>query len=79
LAETATRSHSQSLYPATPRGFLHSARNCKTLGLETQHDRKAHQGYDEKQKARDAEASIPNRYSIKTSHSPATNLQNTTL
>jgi hypothetical protein len=48
LAETFTRTHLQSLYPATARGFLHSARNCKTLGIENEHDRKTHQGYDEK-------------------------------
>jgi hypothetical protein len=78
LAETTTRTHLQSLYPTTPRGFLYSARNCKTLGLENQHDRKTHQGYDEKQKARDAEAPIPNCDKNKTIHSPATNIQNPT-
>jgi hypothetical protein len=74
LAETSTRTHLQSLYPATPRGFLHSTRNCKTLGLENQHDRKTHQGYDEKQKARDAEAPIPNRDKNKTSLTATANL-----
>jgi hypothetical protein len=49
------------------------------MGLENEHDRKAHQRYDEKQKARDAEAPIPNHDSIKTVHSTTANLQNPTL
>jgi hypothetical protein len=78
LAETTTRTHLQSLYPTTPRGFLHSARNCKTLGLENEHDRKTHQGYDEKQKTRNEKAPIPNRDKNKTRPTATANLQNTT-
>jgi len=79
LAETSPTTHLQSLHAATARGLLHSARDCKTIGLENEHDRKAHQRYDEKQKARDAEAPIPNHDSIKTVHSTTANLQNPTL
>lgn len=49
------------------------------MGIEDEHDRKAHQRYDEKQKARDAEAPIHHHDKIKTSPAATANLQNTTL
>jgi hypothetical protein len=79
LAETTTGTHLQSLYPATPRGFLYSTRDCKTLGIENEHHRKTDKRYDEKQKARDAEAPIHHHDKIKTSPTATANLQNTTL
>jgi hypothetical protein len=78
LAETSSTTHLQSLRTATARGFLHSARNCKTLGIENEHDRKAHKRYDEKQKARDEETSVHHHDKIKTSPTATANLQNTT-
>jgi hypothetical protein len=79
LAETFTTAHLQSLRTATARGLLHSARDCKTMGLEIKHDLKAHQRYDKKQKARNEEASIHHHDKIKTSPTPTANLQNPTL
>ena len=49
------------------------------MGLENEHDRKAHQRYDEKQKVRDEETSVHHHDKIKTSPTTTANLQNTTL
>jgi hypothetical protein len=48
------------------------------MGLENEHDRKAHQRYDEKQKTRNEEAPIHHHDKIKTSLATTANLQNTT-
>jgi hypothetical protein len=78
LAETFATAHLQSLRTTTAGGILYSARNCKTMGLEIEHDLKTHKRYDEKQKTRNAEAPIHHHYKIKTSPTATANLQNTT-
>jgi len=49
------------------------------MGIEDEHHRKAHQRYDEKQKARDAETSIHHHDKIKTSPATTANLQDSAL
>ena len=79
MAETFATAHLQSLRTATARGLLHSARDCEVMGIENEHDLKAHKRYDEKQKARDAKTSVHHHNKIKTSPAATANLQNTTL